>query len=85
MNVCLNCGLYHADKVIDRDGPYAICPECGHKHCFLQLPLLIVAGASGAGKSTVGQQLAGRVGEAIVLEADILWRAEFNKPEDKYR
>jgi len=85
MNGCFNCGLYHADKVIDRDGPYAICPECGHKHSFLQLPLLIVAGASGVGKSTVGQQLAGRVREAIVLEADILWRAEFNKPEDKYR
>jgi len=85
MNGCFNCGLYHADKVIDRDGPYAICPECGHKHSFLQLPLLIVAGASGVGKSTVSQQLTGRVREAIVLEADILWRAEFNKPEDGYR
>ena len=44
-NVCDNCGLYRADKIIDPAGPYAICPECGHKHTFRYLPLLIVAGA----------------------------------------
>jgi predicted kinase len=49
------------------------------------MPLLIVAGASGVGKSTVGRHLTGKVREAVVLEADILWRAEFNKPENKYR
>ena len=85
MNVCFNCGLYRADKVIDPEGPYAICPECGHKHPFRQLPLLIVAGASGVGKSTVCRRLMGRVPEVVVLEADILWRDAFNKPEDAYR
>jgi hypothetical protein len=23
MNVCFNCGIYRADKLIDPDGPYA--------------------------------------------------------------
>jgi len=82
INVCFNCGQYHADKIIDPEGPYAICPACGYKHAFRQLPLLMLAGASGVGKSTVGWHLAGRVKEAIVLDADILWRPEFNKPED---
>ncbi len=27
MNVCFQCGLYRADKMIDPAGPYAICPE----------------------------------------------------------
>lgn len=85
MNVCFNCGLYHADKAIDPEGPYAICPECGYKHSFVQLPLLIVAGASGTGKSAVCHHLSGKLREVVVLEADILWRSEFNKPEDKYR
>jgi hypothetical protein len=85
LNVCHQCGLYRADKIIDPDGPFAICPECGHRHPFLALPLMIVSGASGAGKSTVCNLLTGRVRDAVLLDSDILWRPEFNKPEDNYR
>ena len=84
-NVCHNCGLYRADKIIDPSGPYAICPECGHKHLFRQLPLLIVSGASGAGKSSVCQALLGKLDTVILLDSDILWRPEFDTPEDHYR
>lgn len=84
-NVCHKCGLYHADKLIDPSGPYAVCLECGHKHPFRQLPLLMVSGASGAGKSSVCQCLLGKLDNVILLDSDILWRPEFNKPETKYR
>jgi chloramphenicol 3-O-phosphotransferase len=83
LNVCYRCGQYRADKVIDPSGPYAICPQCGHKHAFLQLSLLIVSGASGAGKSAVCRALMGTMDEVVLLEGDILWRAEF--AEDNYR
>jgi hypothetical protein len=83
-NVCHKCGLYRADKIIDPEGPFAICPECDHKHPFLQLPLLIVSGASGAGKSTVCRQLLGQQQQVVLLDTDILWRPEFNKPENSY-
>ncbi len=85
INVCHQCGLYRADKTIDPTGPYAICPECGYRHPFLYLPLLIVSGASGTGKSTVCNHLIGRSQECVLLDSDILWRSEFNKPEDNYR
>lgn len=85
MNVCFQCGTYHADKIIDSTGPFAICPECGYKHAFHQLPLLIVSGASGTGKSTVCRHLLGRVTQAVLLDADILWRPEFNTPATNYR
>jgi broad-specificity NMP kinase len=85
MNVCFQCGMYHADKIIDPAGPFAICPECGFKQPFRQLPLLIVSGASGAGKSTVCQHLTGKVTQAVLLDSDILWRREFDSPETKYR
>ena len=85
MNVCFQCGMYHADKIIDPTGPFAVCPECGFKHPFRQLPLLIVSGASGAGKSTVCQHLTGQVTQAVLLDSDILWRPEFNSPETNYR
>jgi len=72
-------------KVIDPSGPAAICPECGFRHSFVQLPLLIVSGASGAGKSTVCHTLIGRLNHVLLLDSDILWRPEFNTPANKYR
>lgn len=84
-NVCFNCGQYRADKIIDPDGPYAICPICGYKHPFLRLPLLIVSGASGTGKSTLCNRLAGTVAGVVLLEGDILWQEAFNQPESHYR
>jgi broad-specificity NMP kinase len=85
INMCLDCGEYRADKVIDQQGPYAICPACGYKNPFVQLPLLIVSGASGTGKSTVCRYLTGTITEAVLLDSDILWRDEFNQPETDYR
>jgi|SRR6266498_4574099 len=84
-NVCHNCGLYRVDKIIDPSGPYAICPECGYKHPFRQLPLLIVSGASGAGKTSVCKAMIGKLDNVVLLDSDILWRPEYNKPEDNYR
>jgi AAA domain-containing protein len=81
MNICFQCGIYRADKIIDPDGPVAICPECGYRHRFARLPLLIVSGASGAGKSTVCRILLGRLPQVVILDSDILWRSEFNSPE----
>lgn len=84
-NVCHDCGAYRPDKTIEPRGPYATCPVCGHKHSFLQLPLLIVSGASGTGKSTVCHNLLGALDEVVLLDSDILWRHEFDRPEDNYR
>jgi broad-specificity NMP kinase len=85
INVCHNCGQYRADKTVDPKGPFAICPVCQHPHSFRQLPLFVVCGPSGAGKSTVCERLVGTVTEVVILDADILWRPEFNKPDDHYR
>jgi hypothetical protein len=77
--------MVHADKMIDPSGPFAICPECGYKHPFKQLPLLVVGGASGAGKTTLWLHLLGQVSRAVLLDSDILWRPEFDTPETNYR
>jgi hypothetical protein len=85
MNVCFQCGGYHADKTIDPTGPFAICPECGHKHPFKQLPLLIISGAGGSGKTAICTHLSGQITQAVLLDSDILWRPEFNTPDTNYR
>jgi 2-phosphoglycerate kinase len=84
-NVCPNCGDYRADRAIVPEGAYAICPNCDFRIKFIRLPLFILTGASGVGKSTVCLQLAARMKDAVVMESDILWRPEFDQPETNYR
>jgi adenylate kinase len=85
-NVCPSCGEYSVEKEIDSTGPFAVCPCCGHGQPFLRLPLFVITGASGAGKTTVGLRLVEALRrEVVVMESDILWRPEFATPEDGYR
>jgi len=84
-NICSKCGQYHADKEIDTAGPYAVCPECGARHPFRMLPLLLICGPSGGGKSAVLRALLGKIENAVLLEGDLLWRTEFNQPDANYR
>jgi predicted ABC-type ATPase len=84
-NVCPRCGEDFVEKVIDASGPFAICPACRYAHRFLQLPLFIITGASGSGKTTVGQELLGQMQECVILESDILWGTVPATPENAYR
>jgi hypothetical protein len=84
-NVCPNCGEYHADKIIVPEGAYAVCPDCNYRHKFFRLPLFVLTGASGAGKTTTCLALAAKAKDFVVMESDILWRDEFNQPATDYR
>ena len=72
-NVCPRCGEYSVEKTIDPSGPYAVCLFCHHAHPFLQQPLFIITGPSGAGKTTVCLELVSLMNECVVMESDILW------------
>ncbi len=84
-NICYNCGDYRPDKTIVPEGPYAVCPSCQFRYEFIRLPLFILTGASGVGKSTVCLELAAKMKDIVAMESDILWRKEFNQPETNYR
>ena len=84
-NVCPNCGEYRADKIIVPAGAYAVCPSCEYQHKFIRLPLFVLTGASGAGKTAACLTLAARTNDVVVMESDILWRDEFNQPATDYR
>jgi broad-specificity NMP kinase len=84
-NVCPNCGECRADKAIVLEGPYAICPNCRFRQKFIRLPLFILTGSSGVGKSAVCLGLAAKMKDVVVMESDILWRNEFDQPETDYR
>jgi hypothetical protein len=82
-NVCPDCGLSQGEFEFDPAG-FHVCPACGARRPHRLLPLLLVGGPAGAGKSTAGALLLGEVTEALVVESDLLWRREFNTPEDGY-
>jgi hypothetical protein len=84
-NVCPRCGAYSEEKEIDPRGPFAICPHCGHPHRFVQLPLFVLTGASGAGKTAIGLALASALPECVTMESDILWGAVPATADDDYR
>lgn len=82
-SVCVNCGEYHEDKII-QDNSLALCPNCNYPHPFKCLPLFVVTGASGTGKSTICYGLMQRQNNWIALEMDIFWRNEFANADDNY-
>jgi adenylylsulfate kinase-like enzyme len=85
INVCPGCGEYSDERTIDPAGPFAICPHCGHRQRFLRVPLFVITGASGTGKSTLAISLARETRDWVCFDTDILWRSEFDTPEDGYQ
>ena len=84
-NVCPNCGEYRVDKMVLPEEPYAVCPVCEYRHRFVRLPLFIVTGASGTGKTTTCLTAAAITKDFVVMESDILWSEEFNQQLESYR
>ena len=68
---CLRCGPGTAM----RPGPHAHllrCPRCGACQPVPAIPLFVVTGASGAGKSTVAGPLRARLPGCVIFEADVI-------------
>jgi len=72
MDVCPKCGEARKDKEVIAERSVAICPVCDAEESFVYLPLFVITGSSGSGKSTVWRALAGRMMDCTLLETDIL-------------
>jgi len=68
---CDACGAGRDLIQIPAHGTVLRCPQCGHERFFVRPPLLIVTGTPGAGKSTICARLAGRIPDAVLLDADV--------------
>ena len=66
---CMTCG---PEALLSRDpaGPLLRCTSCGAVTEVPALPLFVVTGASGAGKTTVAGPLRRRLPECVVFEGD---------------
>ncbi len=71
IEICPKCGNYEWDKVVDENDRSKIkCPKCSHEWNFKGLPLFILTGCSGVGKTTTAIELQQRNTDFIVLDAD---------------
>lgn len=82
LNVCPSCGEYSTDPQIQTSGPAAVCASCGFRQKFLRLPLFVVTGASGTGKSTVARHLVGADRDYVCFDADVLWDPRYETRAD---
>lgn len=81
VEICPKCGNYDPDKIVT-DKTIA-CPKCGHSWNFLKLPLFIVTGASGVGKTTTVRAVQRACRELICLDSDLFYNnMPHETPED---
>lgn len=72
--ICPACGEPTRGAEVDPDSRTLLCDLCGVSTRIDVLPpLLFVTGASGAGKTTLYDALVGKVDEALLIDADLLW------------
>ncbi len=71
IGICSKCGNYDWDKEIKKDKIH--CPKCGNTWEFVSLPLFILTGCSGVGKTTTAIEIMRRKVDFVVLDADIFY------------
>ena len=82
MAQCTKCGNYDWDKSVE--GNTVICPKCSNRQEFKKLPLFIITGCSGVGKTTTAQCLISMGIDAVVLDSDY-FHGMFENSESGYQ
>ena len=70
INICPYCHNYDQDKMVSENKKIVKCPKCGGEWASKGLPLFILTGCSGVGKTTTAMELMRRDINFIVLDAD---------------
>jgi hypothetical protein len=81
--VCAACGDYNR-LMIDKTAQSAQCLSCGHAEPMRIVPLFIVTGASGVGKTAVVGELRRLMPEWEVFETDLIWGADWQQVRNNW-
>lgn len=82
IDICPKCGNTAWGKKVK--GNIISCPECGAQWDFLKLPLFVVTGASGVGKTTTVQALQGMTRDFVCMDMDFFHNIMPHETEDDY-
>lgn len=80
VDICPQCGNYDWNKTVDEEK--IICPKCGHCWNFVKLPLFVVTGASGVGKTTTLHALQAMTRDFICMDSDLFYNLMPHETEE---
>lgn len=80
--ICPTCRNHNWDKAVN--GNTILCPKCGTTWKFQKLPLFILTGCSGIGKTTTAGVLQRECKDFIVLDADMFYNIMPHETEADY-
>lgn len=72
IGICPQCGDYKWNKQVS-EHKHITCPSCGHQWHFKSMPLFVLTGCSGVGKTTTAQELMQRDTGFIPMDADFFY------------
>lgn len=72
IGVCPKCGEFNTVKSVkvQDDISYSVCENCGNLHAFVRLPLFVIIGASGSGKTSICLEICKLTQDIICLDGD---------------
>lgn len=82
IGTCARCGNHKWDKTVNGNEIY--CPQCGNRWEFIKLPLFILTGCSGVGKTTTAMEIIRRTTDFIVLDADMFYNIMSHETDADY-
>ncbi len=83
LSTCGKCGNHGWDKEVENG--QITCPKCGHTWGYKPMPLYILTGCSGVGKTTTAKKVMEKYTDVVVLDADIFYNIMPGEtPEDYY-
>ena len=82
IGICPKCGNHQWDKEVK--GNEIFCPKCGNNWKFTRLPLFILSGCSGVGKTTTAMEIIRRTTEFTVLDADMFYNIMPHETDEDY-
>lgn len=85
IGICPKCGNYEWNKKVSEEKKTITCQQCGQQWKFKSMPLFILTGCSGVGKTTTAQKLLQRDTNFIVMDADILYNILPHETEENYK
>ena len=69
MHPCPHCD--YALGPLEPDRGTVVCPDCRKKYKIPWLPLFVITGGGGCGKTSVAEALVGRLDSCLIVEADL--------------
>lgn len=79
---CVKCGNHKWNKKVEDNR--IMCPNCGYSWTFNKLPLFILTGCSGIGKTTTAHELMLSTEDIVVLDADFFFNIMPHETQDDY-